>query len=244
MLHLETASDSYKRARLDYHATVRELPSNERPRERLQHFGPQALSLAELLAITLRTGTRGDNALELANKLLSKYGGLPGLVRADFRELCAERGMGVAKSAQVKAALEVGRRLASVQVDTKYRISTPADAANLVMLDLAYLDTEQMRILLLDGKGQLVEKSNLYQGTANSTALRAAEVFRPAIIRNCPGLILCHNHPSGDPTPSPEDIEATEQLVEAGRILDIELVDHIIIGHQRFVSLKEHLRWE
>src|SRR6266700_2035206 len=119
MLHLETASDSYKRARLDYHATVRELPSNERPRERLQHFGPQALSTAELLAIVLRTGIRGDNALELANKLLSKYGGLPGLVRADFRELCAERGMRVAKSAQVKAALEVGRRLASVQVDTK-----------------------------------------------------------------------------------------------------------------------------
>jgi DNA repair protein RadC len=244
MLHLETASDTYERARLDYHATVRELPSNERPRERLQHFGPQALSTAELLAIVLRTGIQGDNALELANKLLSKYGGLPGLVRADFRELCAERGMGVAKSAQIKAALEVGRRLASVQVDTKYRISTPADAANLVMLDLAYLDTEQMRILLLDAKSQLVEKISSYQGTANSSVLRAAEVFRPAIIRNCPGLILCHNHPSGDPAPSPEDIQTTLQLVEAGRILDIELVDHIIIGHQRFVSLKEHLKWE
>ena len=244
MLPLETDHDPYERTRLDYHATVRELPSNERPRERLQHFGPQALSMAELLAIVLRTGTRGDNALELANKLLAKYGGLPGLVRADFRELCAERGMGVAKSAQVKAALEVGRRLASVQVDTKYRISTPAEAANLVMLDLAYLDTEQTRILLLDAKSQLVEKISSYQGTANSSVLRAAEVFRPAIIRNCPGLILCHNHPSGDPAPSPEDIQTTLQLVEAGRILDIELVDHIIIGHQRFVSLKEHLKWE
>jgi DNA repair protein RadC len=222
----ETDANSDKHTRLDYHATVRELPSHERPRERLQHFGPQALSMAELLAIILRTGTRGDNALDLANKLLSKYGGLPGLVRADFRELCAEHGMGEAKSAQVKAALEIGRRLALVQPDTRYRIRTPAEAANLVMLDLAYLDTEQMRILLLDAKGQLVE------------------IFRPAIIRNCPGLILCHNHPSGDPTPSPEDITSTRQLVEAGRILDIELVDHIIIGHQRFVSLKEHLRWE
>jgi len=244
MLARESGSDLYTRARLDYHATVRDLPSHERPRERLQHFGPQALALAELLAIILRTGSRGDNALELANKLLSKYGGLPGLVRADFRELCAEHGMGEAKSAQVKAALEIGRRLALVQVDTRYKISTPADAANLVMLDMAYLDTEQMRILLLDSKGQLVEKANLYQGTANSAVLRAAEVFRPAVIRNCPGLILCHNHPSGDPAPSPEDIEATRQLVEAGRILDIELVDHLIIGHQRFVSLKEHLRWE
>ena len=111
MLSREPDADPYKHARLDYHATVRELPSHERPRERLQHFGPQALSMAELLAIILRTGTRGDNALELANKLLTKYGGLPGLVRADFRELCAEHGMGEAKSAQVKAALEIGRRL-------------------------------------------------------------------------------------------------------------------------------------
>src|SRR5437588_9588951 len=244
MLSRETDADSYKHTRLDYHATVRELPSHERPRERLQHFGPQALSLAELLAIILRTGTRGDNALELANKLLAKYGGLPGLVRADFRELCAQHGMGEAKSAQVKAALEIGRRLASVQVDARYKISSPGDAANLVMLDLAYLDTEQMRVLLLDAKGQLIEKASLYQGTANSAVLRAAEVFRPAVIRNCPGLILCHNHPSGTPTPSREDIETTKQLVAAGRVLDIELVDHIIIGQQRFVSLKEHLRWK
>ena len=244
MLSRETDADHHTRPRLDYHTTVRELPSNERPRERLEHFGAGALSLAELLAIILRTGTRGDNALELANKLLSKYGGLPGLVRADFRELCAEYGMGEAKSAQVKAALEIGRRLALVQVDTRYKISTPADAANLVMLEMAYLDSEQMRILVLDAKGQLVEKVSLYQGTANSSVLRAAEIFRPAIIRNCPALILCHNHPSGDPTPSPEDIKATRQLVEAGRILDIELVDHLVIGHQRFVSLKELLKWK
>ena len=244
MLPRETNGDPYTRTQLDYHATVRELPSGERPRERLQHFGPQALSVAELLAIVLRTGTRGDNALELANKLLAKYGGLPGLVRADFRELCAEHGMGEAKSAQVKAALEIGRRLGLMHIDAKYKVRTPADAANLVMLDLAYLDTEQMRILLLDAKSQLVEKISSYQGTVNSAVLRAAEIFRPAIIRNCPGLILCHNHPSGDPTPSDDDIASTKQLVEAGRILDIELVDHIIIGHQRFVSLKEHLRWE
>jgi DNA repair protein RadC len=198
----ETEDNCYTHARLDYHTTVRELPSNERPRERLEHFGPQALSLAELLAIILRTGSRGDNALELANKLLSKYGGLPGLVRADFRELCAEHGMGEAKSAQVKATLEIGRRLALVQMDTRYKISNPQDAANLVMMEMAYLDSEQMRALLLDARGQLIEKVSLYQGTATSSVLRAAEVFRPAVIRKCPGLILCHNHPSGDPTPS------------------------------------------
>ncbi len=136
MLPLETDSGSFRHAKLDYHATVRELPSNERPRERLQHFGPQALSMTELLAIILRTGTRGDNALELANRLLTKYGGLPGLMRADFRELCAEQGMGEAKSAQVKATLEIGRRLGLLQADTRYKVRTLADAANLVMLDL------------------------------------------------------------------------------------------------------------
>jgi DNA repair protein RadC len=146
MLPREANADMYRRSKLDSHATVREMPSHERPRERLQHFGPQALSLAELLAIILRTGTRGDNALELANKLLAKFGGLPGLVRADFRELCAQHGMGEAKSAQVKAALEIGRRLGTLQVDTSYKISTPADATNLVMLDVAYLDTEHSGI--------------------------------------------------------------------------------------------------
>lgn len=236
--------DPYRHPKLDYHATVREMPTNERPRERLHHFGPQALSTAELLAIILRTGTRGDNALDLAGKLLAKYSGLSGLVRADFQELCAEHGMGEAKSAQVKAALELGRRLSLLQAEARYKIRTPADAANLVMLDLAYLDTEQMRILLLDRKSQLVEKVNSYQGTVDGAVMRAAEIFRPAIIRNCPGLILCHNHPSGDPAPSPEDIASTQQLVKAGRILDVELVDHIIIGHQRFVSLKQHLGWE
>src|SRR5205085_12574637 len=179
----------------------------------------------------------------LANKRISQYGGLPWLVRADFRELCAEHGMGEAKSAQVKAALEIGRRLALVQPDTRYRIRTPAEAANLVMLDLAYLDTEQIRILLLDAKGQLVEKISSYQGTANSSVLRAAEIFRPAIIRNCPGLILCHNHPSGDPTPSPEDIKVTKQLVEAARGLDIELADHISIGNQCSASLTQPPPW-
>jgi DNA repair protein RadC len=200
MLARESDTDSYAHARLDYHATVRELPARAPAALR-----PQALSTAELLAIVLRTGSRGNNALGLANKLLSKYGGLSGLLRADFRELCAERGMGMAKTAQVMAALELGCRLGLLQLDVRYKIRTPADAANLVMLDLAYLDTEQIRVLLLDGRGQLVEKVSLYQGTANSSVLRAAEVFRPAIIRTCPGLILCHTHPSGYPTPQPKD---------------------------------------
>ncbi len=230
-------------AKLEYHATVHDLPTDERPRERLQNHGPRALSNAELLAIILRTGTTRDNVLELAGKLLAKYGGLGGLMRAEFIEICSEYGLGSAKTAQLKAALEIGRRLGMLQSDEKYQIRSPADAANLVMMEMAFLDHEQMRILILDTKNQLVENISRYQGTVNSSVLRAAEIYRPAVIRNCPAVIICHNHPSGDPTPSPEDIAVTEQLVAAGQHLDIELVDHLVIGNQRFVSLKEQLRW-
>ena len=230
--------------KLEYHPTVRDLPKDEQPRQRLRHAGSQALSVAELLAIALRTGTRQDNAIELAGKLLAKYGGLGGLVQADFDELCSEYGMGEAKTAQLKAALEVGRRLGALHPEDRYRVSSPTDAANLVMVEMAYLDHEELRILLLNAKNQVVGNICRYRGTVNNSVLRVAEIFRPAITSNCPGLIVCHNHPSGDPTPSQDDIEVTEQLVEAGRLLEIELLDHIIIGAGRFVSLKEMLQWE
>nr|HET6902566.1 DNA repair protein RadC [Ktedonobacteraceae bacterium] len=230
-------------AKLEYHPTIHDIPVDERPRERLKHYGPQALSNSELLAILLRTGTTRDNVIELASKLLAKYGGLNGLIRAEFSELCNEHGLGEAKTAQLKAGLEVGRRLGMLQPDEKYQIKSPADAANLVMMEMTYLDHEQIRILILDTKNRVVENITRYQGTVNGSVLRAAEIFRPAIIRNCPAVIVCHNHPSGDPTPSPEDITVTEQLVAAGIHLDIELVDHLVIGNHRFVSLKERLRW-
>jgi DNA repair protein RadC len=226
-----------------YHATVHDMPNDERPRERLQHYGSQALSTSELLAIILRTGTTRENVIELASKLLAKYGGLAGLMRAEFGELCNEYGLGEAKAAQLKAALEIGKRMGTLQIEDRYQIRSSADAANLVMQDMMYLDHEQMRILVLDTKNQVIENISRYQGTVNSSVLRTAEIFRPAVIRNCPGVIVCHNHPSGDPNPSPEDIAVTKQLVEAGIHLDIELVDHIIIGSHRFVSLKERLRW-
>ena len=191
--------------RLEYHPTIHDMPSEERPRERLRSHGARALSHAELLAIILRTGTSQDNVIELAHKLLAKYGGLAGLMRADFAELCAEHGLGDAKTAQVKAALEIGRRLGVAQPDEKYQVKSPADAAALVMMEMTFLDHEQMRILVLDTKNQVVENIPRYQGTVNSSVLRAAEVYRPAILRNCPGVLICHNHPSGDPTPSPKE---------------------------------------
>jgi DNA repair protein RadC len=227
---------------LEYHLTVHDLPSSDRPRERLHRNGPQALSTTELLAIILHTGTKRNNVLELANLLLARYKGLGGIMNADFAELCGEHGLGKAKSAQLKAALELGKRLQLEQPEERYRITSPADAARLVMMEMAHLDHEEIRILLLDTKNQVIGNINRYKGTVNSSVLRVAEIFRPAITSNCPGLIVCHNHPSGDPSPSPQDLEVTEQLISAGRVLDIELVDHLVIGKQRYVSVKELLK--
>lgn len=238
-----SATERGSRRELEYHATVRDMPTSERPRERLRIYGSQALSNAELLAIILRTGTARDNVLELAGKLLARYGGLRGLLRADFGELCREHGLGEAKCSQIKAALELGKRLGQQAIEEKYQIKSPQDAASLVMVEMMHLDYEIMKVLVLDAKNQVVENVNRYQGTVNSSVLRVAEIFRPAVTRNCPAVLVCHNHPSGDPTPSPEDIEVTEQMVQAGKLLDIELVDHIIIGGHRYTSLKEQLRW-
>jgi DNA repair protein radc len=229
--------------RPDYHATVHDIPIDDRPRERLLHYGPDMLATAELLAIILRTGTQRDNVIELATGLLAKYGGLSGLMGADFHDLCATHGLGPAKTAQVKAALEMGKRLSMLPAEKRYQITSADDAARLIRMELMFLDHEEMHILLLDTRNQVVECIKRYKGTVNSSVLRIAEVLRPAITRNSPRIIVCHNHPSGDPTPSTEDIEVTKQLVQAARLLDIELLDHLIIGNPHYLSLKERLNW-
>jgi DNA repair protein RadC len=229
--------------RLEYHAKVHDLPTDERPRERLQKHGADTLSTADLLAIVLRSGSQRENVMELANRLLIKYGGLAGLMTAGFHELCNEYGMGMAKAAQLKAALELGKRLGMLELNQKRQIKSADDAARLVRMEMMYLDHEEMHILILDTKNQLVKHIKRYKGTVNSSVLRSSEVFRPAIVRNCPHVIICHNHPSGDPTPSPEDIAVTQQLVQAAELLDIDLLDHLIIGNPRYASLKEKMQW-
>jgi DNA repair protein RadC len=222
-----------------YHATVREMRAEERPRERLAHYGANALHTAELLAILLRVGSVGENVIELAMRLLHQYGGLSGLLAADFMQLCGEHGLGEAKTAQLKAALELGRRLSIESPAARPQITCPQDAANLVMADMLGLTQEQLRVMCLDMKNFVVHQQVIYQGTVNSSVVRAAEVFRPAVIRNAPAILVLHNHPSGDPAPSAEDIRTTEQLRQAGDLLDIALLDHLILGHGKFVSLKE-----
>ncbi len=226
-------------AEAEYHPTIMELPSSERPRERLLNYGVNALSNAELLAIILRVGAPDQNVILVSQALLSRFGGLTGMAKASTAELTETRGVGTAKVAQLKAALELGRRLLIESPDERAQIRSPADAANLVMSDMGLLEQEHLRIMLLDTKNRVLETRTVYQGSLNTSLIRVGELFREAIRANCASLIVLHNHPSGDPTPSPEDVAVTRQIVEAGKLLDVEVLDHLIIGRQRFVSLKE-----
>ena len=224
---------------------IRDLPAAERPRERLRDYGPGALSTAELLAIVLRTGAARESVLALASRLLGRYRGLLGLARAGFAELCQERGLGEAKAAQVQAALELGKRLSAAVPEERPLVRTPADVANLLMADMMLLEQESLRVVLLNTKNHVLAVQEVYRGSVNSSLVRVSELFREAVRQNCPALVLVHNHPSGDPAPSPDDIAMTGQAIEAGRLLGIEVLDHLVIAQQRFESLKErHLGFE
>ncbi len=221
------------------HLRMREIAGGDQPRERLAAIGAGALSDAELLAILLRVGTARDNVLQLAQRLLSEHGGWPGLQRSDFAELCRSNGIGPSKAATLKAAIEIGRRLLLAGPEIRVQIRSPSDAANLLMLEMSHLDQEHLRTVLLDTKNRVQSITTVYIGSVNSALIRVGEVFKEAIRRNSTSLILVHNHPSGEPTPSPEDILVTRQAIDAGRLLDIEVLDHLIIGQGRFVSLRE-----
>jgi len=218
---------------------ITDLDEDERPRERLAKLGPQALSKPELLAILLRVGVQGENAVQVGQRLLQAFGGLAGLQRASFAEVCQQRGMGSAKAAQVKAAIELGNRLRLETPDEKPAIHSPADAAALVQYEMAGLTQEHLWVINLDTRNRLLNIEKVYVGSLNSSMVRVGELFKPAIQRNAASIIVVHNHPSGDPTPSPEDIALTKSIVQAGKLLDIELLDHLVIGQNKFVSMKE-----
>ena len=218
---------------------IRDMAMGERPRERLVQVGPTAVSTAELLAILLRTGVPGENVVRLAERLLIQFNDLPGLARASSPELMTVHGVGEAKAVEIKAALEIGRRLLASAPQEKPRVTTPADAANLLMSEMMFLENEHLKLVLLDTRNNVLGTPTIYVGSLNTSVIRVAELFRAAIKENAAAFIVAHNHPSGDPSPSPEDIRVTRQLAQAGKLLDIEVLDHVIIGHQRYVSLKE-----
>ena len=214
-------------------------------RERLQQDGVQSLSNEELLTLIVcaESSTGRTIILKQIQRLFEACGDLQGVMCTEFGELCLDHGLDERKAAQLQGVLEFSRRLAMQPPTKKYQIRSADDAVALVRMEMMYLDREQLRLLVLNTKNQVLFNQSLYQGTVNSSVLRASEVLRPAVVRNAPNVIVVHNHPSGDPAPSPEDLEITRQLIEAGRVLDIELLDHIIIGNPHYLSLKERMHW-
>ncbi len=222
-----------------YTQSIREMLPDDRPREKLVKFGPGALTDSELLAILLRVGVAGENVVSLSQRLLKEHGGLNGLSRVPLSQLCELRGMGEAKASQLKAALELGRRLLLAEPDQRLQIRSPGDLASPLMLEMAELEQEHLKVIMLDNKNRVLKMQTVYVGTINSSQVRVAEIYREAIRQNALSIIVAHNHPSGDPTPSSEDVAVTGELIEAGKLLGIDLLDHLVIGHQRFVSLRE-----
>jgi DNA repair protein RadC len=218
---------------------ITDMAADERPRERLGKLGPQALSSAELLAILLRVGVTGENAVQVGQRLLQTFGGLTGLHRASFDEVRAQHGIGEAKAAQIKAAIELGRRLTLESPDERPAINSPAEAAALVQYEMSGLEQEHLRVILLDTRNRVLDIVEIYRGSVNSSQVHIGEVFKPAIRRNATAIIVIHNHPSGDPTPSPDDVAVTRAILQAGKLLDIDVLDHMVIGQGRWVSLKE-----
>ena len=222
-----------------YTTMIRDMPSGERPRERLRDHGPGSLSNSELIAILLRTGIAGENVVNMAVRMLSHFNGLPGLARANYVEICSLKGISEAKACQLMAAFELGRRFVSLHPEDRAIINCPEDVANLLSAEMGLLAQEHLRVVLLDTKNHVSGVSEIYIGNVNSSVVRPAEVFRPAIRDNSVSIIVVHNHPSGDPTPSPEDVSITEQLKKSGDLLGIDVLDHIILAGRNHVSLKD-----
>lgn len=219
---------------------VRELPVEERPIKRLARCGPQSLSTAELLAAVLQTG----DALELAQDVLMASGGLHKLARCNWRELTRLKGVGQGQAVKLLAAMELGRRLVGCWPERVQKVSSPDDAAKLLMADMMLLEQEQFWVILLDTRNNVMGTHMVYIGNVSSAIIRTAEVYRAAIQQQAVAILVAHNHPSGEVSPSKEDIEITKLIVKAGRLLDIECLDHVIIGHNRYVSLKASGLWE
>jgi DNA repair protein RadC len=217
---------------------LRDLPRDEQPRERANAIGLASLTQRELLSILLRTGTRDTDALELADTLLKRFGDVNGILRASLSELCALRGMGRVRAMELKAAIEIGRRT-SLPLAARRQIRTPGDAAHEFVHLLGALEQEEVWIMPLDSRNRALTREMVYRGSLNSASMRVAEVFKAAIRANAAAVILVHNHPSGDPTPSNDDVRVTRELIKAGRLLEVNLLDHIVVGSSNYVSLKE-----
>ena len=220
---------------------VRDLPADERPREKLLTAGAASLSNTELLAVLLRTGVKNDSALRVAEKVLALYKerGLAAITQMSAKELSSIKGVGMAKAATILAAVELGRRLALKAAEARTVVHGPADAASYVMPRFRFERREHFAVLLLNAKNHILALKTISVGTLTSSVVHPREVFQAAIEQSAASVILVHNHPSGDPAPSGEDLAVTRRMVEAGEIMDIPVLDHVIVGYDKFISLKE-----
>lgn len=220
-------------------AHVAALPARDRPREKLQHSGRQALSDIELVALVLGHGQRGRGALQLSAEVLEFAGGIHGLARTSVDQLAARSGLGEASAARLVAAVEIGRRTLERLPEARMRFASPKELAEYLMPRYGAHAVERFGIVLLDGRHQLIRERILSIGSLDAVMAHPREVFRDALAAGAAGVVVFHNHPSGDPGPSPDDVQITHRLVTAGRILGIELVDHVIIGDARYFSMRE-----
>ncbi len=218
---------------------VREMPAAERPRERLSRCGAGALKTSELMAILFRTGSRDANAEQVAEQLLATFGDLRSVAKASIEQLCECDGVGMVKAMELRAAFELGKRLVESTQTERPTIRCPQDVADLVMAELKMYDQEHFRVLLLDTKNRVTRIEEVFKGSLNASVSHPREAFRAAVSAAAAAVILVHNHPSGDPRPSQEDIATTRRMAEAGETLGIPLLDHVIIGDGDHVSLKE-----
>lgn len=217
---------------------IKDIEESQRPRERLEKQGAGVLNDAELLAILLRVGMKGSSAVQIGQKLLFHFGGLSGLQKATFTELCEIDGVGQAKAAQIKAAIELGLRISRYTPEERPLVTSPQDVANLVQYKMASLEQEELWVILLDTRNHHMRTEQLYRGSLNSSTVRPAEIYKSGIRHNAASLIIVHNHPSGDPSPSPEDINLTRMLVETGQMLELPILDHVIVGTKGVASIK------
>lgn len=217
---------------------IKDIEQSQRPRERLAKQGAGVLNDSELLAILLRVGMKGLSAVQIGQRLLFLFGGLDGLQRATFVELCKVDGVGPAKAAQIKAAIELGGRLARLKPEERGLITSPQDVADHVQYKMASLEQEELWVLLLDSRNHHLRTEQLYRGSLNSSSVRPAEIYKAGIRHNAAALIIVHNHPSGDPSPSPEDIHLTRMLIEAGQMLELPILDHVVVGTKGVTSIK------
>jgi DNA repair protein RadC len=219
--------------------SVRELPASERPRERLERRGAAGLSAQELMALVWGSGTHGRSAQVLAEEALARHDGLAGLAVAAPAELSLVPGIGPARAAQLAAAFELGRRALADWPSARWTIRAPRDLADRLVPEMGRLEREELRVVLLSARNTVMTVERIYQGSVSTALVRVGELFRDAVRRHAAGIIVVHNHPSGDPTPSPEDLHLTAEAVAAGRLLDVPVLDHLVIGHDAFVSLRD-----